>query len=268
MEVRLCDFGELDYALSLCEYNNVGIEVQSFGDVKLFNKDNIDKVPSIVLEHKRKLKKFLGGKSLHAPFQDLNLGTSGESLRDNTMKMFNYAYKIAKELGCTEIVVHNGYIPGTSFVDRWVERAADFWKEFFQDKDDSITICIENQFESTSEILIKEIDLVNDSRLKVCLDVGHANANSRMKVEDWIKTLGERIGYFHLHNNHGKLDRDDNDEHLGLDDGTIDMDSIIKLANQHCPNAILNLEPKPKYFEESLNWMKEHGYIKTNVYKK
>ena len=30
--------------------------------------------------------------------------------------------------------------------------------------------------------------------------------NANMSVEDWIKTLGERIGYFHLHNNHGKQD--------------------------------------------------------------
>ena len=264
MKVRLCDSGELDYTLNLCEENKIGIEVQTFGDTDLFNKKNIEKIPQEVLRHQKKLKKLPYGKSLHAPFQDLNLGTKGDSLIDYTMQMFNYAYKIAKELGCTEIVVHNGYIPGTSFMDKWVERAAEFWKKFFEDKDYSITMCIENQFEKTSDIFIKEIDLVNDERLKVCLDVGHANANSRMKVEDWIKTLGDRIAYFHLHNNHGNnVNKDDNDEHLGLNNGNIDMDSTIKLAMKYCPNAILNIESHPKYFEEDIKWLKEHKYIET-----
>ena len=26
-----------------------------------------------------------------------------------------------------------------------------------------------------------------------------------MPVEEWIATLGDRIGYLHLHNNHGKV---------------------------------------------------------------
>lgn len=51
-----------------------------------------------------------------------------------------------------------------------------------------------------------EVDVVNDHRLKICLDVGHAHCNSKMEVEDWIRTLGDRIYYFHLHNNHGKQD--------------------------------------------------------------
>ena len=82
------------------------------------------------------------------------------------------AYKIAKELGCTEIVVHNGFIPNTSFYEGWVRNATAFWQEFFADKDDSITMMIENQCEEDSEVLKMEIDSVNDPRLKVCLDIG------------------------------------------------------------------------------------------------
>ena len=75
---------------------------------------------------------------------------------------------------------------------------------FLKDKDDSITICIENQFELDSDMLIQIIDGVSDDRLKVCLDIGHAHANSIMPVEIWIETLGNRTAYYHLHNNHQK----------------------------------------------------------------
>ncbi len=119
------------------------------------------------------------------------MGSKNPMLKEATMKAFNYAYKIAKELGCTEIVVHNGFIPNTSFYEGWVKNAKAFWQKFFSDKDDSITMMVENQCEEDSEVLIRKIDSVNDPRLKVCLDIGHANANSNMSVEDWIITLGD-----------------------------------------------------------------------------
>ena len=256
-EIRLCDSGELDLTADLCISNGLGIEVQTFYDPYLTNMDEL------LEKHKQVLTSIKGGRSLHAPFWELNLGTKMLGVRNATIDMFNFAYKIAKELGCTEIVVHNGYIPGTSFIDGWVGRATAFWKEFFKDKDNSITMCVENQFESDSEIIIKEIDSVNDPRLKCCLDIGHAHANSNMSVEDWIKTLGDRIGYYHLHNNHGHLNikGHNNDEHLAIDDGTIDINKVLKLAEVYSPNAIWNIESKPEYLEKSVEFLKLNGYL-------
>ena len=90
-------------------------------------------------------------------------------LADNPFDRMSVAYKVAKELGCTEIVVHNGFVPNTSFYEGWVRNATAFWQEFFSDKDDSITMMIENQCEEDSEVLKMEIDSVNDPRLKICL---------------------------------------------------------------------------------------------------
>ena len=59
-------------------------------------------------------------------------------------------------------------------------------------------ICIENQFESDSELFISLIDEIND---------------------EWIKTLNNRIAYYHLHNNHGKqtiYGYNKDDEHLNV----------------------------------------------------
>ncbi len=261
-EIRLCDDANLDRVYTLCEHNNLGLEIQGFYNPALIDTEESKR---LLNEYKKALINFKGGKSLHAPFWDLNLGSKNAAIREATMNVFNYAYEVAKELGCTEIVVHNGFVPNTSFYEGWVRNATAFWKEFFSDKDDSITMMIENQCEEDSEVLKMEIDSVNDSRLKVCLDIGHAHANSNMKVEDWITSLGERIGYLHLHNNHGKVSGRPsylNDEHLGLDMGTMDIKKILELLEQNCPNAIWNIECKLDYISSSVEVLKNNGYLK------
>lgn len=262
-EIRLCDDAEVEKVMSLCLENNLGIEVQGFYNPILINTKESD---DILLKYKKALKDFKGGKSLHAPFWDLNLGSKNPAVREATMKAYNYAYDVAKALGCTEIVVHNGFVPNTSYYQGWVKNATAFWQEFFKDKDNSITMMIENQCEEDSEVLKMEIDSVNDSRLKVCLDIGHANANSNMSVEDWIKTLGNRIGYLHLHNNHGKISGRPsymNDEHLGLSDGTINVEKVFRLLEDHCPDAIWNVECRLDFIKESVDVLKKLKYIST-----
>ena len=261
-EIRLCDDASLSRVYNLCEQNKLGLEIQGFYNPALIGTQESNR---LLNEYKESLINFKGGKSLHAPFWDLNLGSKNAAVREATMKAFNYAYEVAKELGCTEIVVHNGFVPNTSFYEGWVRNATAFWKDFFSDKDDSITMMIENQCEEDSEVLKMEIDSVNDSRLKVCLDIGHAHANSNMKVEDWITSLGERIGYLHLHNNHGKVSGRPsylNDEHLGLDMGTMNMKNVLELLELNCPDAIWNIECKLDYIESSVNVLKENGYLK------
>ena len=260
-EIRLCDDADVGKVLELCINNNLGIEVQGFYNPNLIDNEENEK---LILNYNEVLSNFKNGKSLHAPFWDLNLGSKNSIIKEATMKAFNYAYRVAKELGCTEIVVHNGFVPNTSFYEGWVRNATAFWNEFFRDKDDSITMMIENQCEEDSEILKMEIDSVNDPRLKVCLDIGHAHANSNMSVENWITTLGNRIGYLHLHNNHGKqAGRPSymNDEHLGLDDGIIDMAKVFSLLEEHCPNAIWNIECKLDYIEKSVEILKKMRYL-------
>lgn len=256
-EIRLCDNGNIELCEELCRRYGLGIEVQSFYD------PTVD-VEELKKRYRDTFTKVSGGRSLHAPFFELNLGTKMKGVRETTMEMFNFAYDIAKELGCTEVIVHNGYIPGTSWYAGWVNRSVEFWREFFADKDDSITMCIENQFESDSELMKMEIDAVNDPRLKICLDIGHVNANTSVPVEEWIEDLGERIGYLHLHNNHGKhtvRGYNSDDEHLGLANGTMDIEKVLALLEEKCPNAVWALEPKDDYLDESVKVLQKLNYL-------
>ena len=86
-----------------------------------------------------------------------------------------------------------------------------------------------------------------------------------MPVEEWIKALKDRIVYYHLHNNYGKqtvLGYNKDDEHLGLTNGTIDMEKVLALAEEYTPNAIWNIECKVDFLKESVEYLKKLNYIK------
>ena len=259
-DIRLCDDGgNLIPTFELCEKNNLGIEVQGFYNPYIENKEELKE------KYMDNLKRINKGKSYHAPYWDLNLGTKIVEIQEAMLKIYNEAYSIAKGLGCTEMVIHSNYKPGTDWYGGWIKRAKELLNKFLSNKDGSITICIENQFESDSELLKNLIDEVNDSRVKICLDIGHANCNSNMKVEEWIETLKDRIYYYHLHNNHGKqtiFGYNKDDEHLGISNGTIDIEKVLNLAEEYTPNAIWNVESKAEYLEESIEVLKRLNYIK------
>lgn len=89
---------------------------------------------------------------------------------------------------------------------------------------------------------------MNRPNFKACLDIGHVNAYSHQTVEEWIKALGERIGYVHLHNNDGTRDT-----HQGLEHGTLSIQRVLQQLKHDVPHAKWSLEvADEKMLEESL----------------
>ena len=70
--------------------------------------------------------------------------------------------------------------------------------------------------------------------------------------------------YYHLHNNHGKqtiIGYNKDDEHLGLENGTIDVKNVLNIAEKYTPNAIWNLECKVEYLQNSIDFLKKLKYL-------
>ena len=255
MDIRVCDRGNLDKFdeyIDMVKKYKIGIELQTFSEPHLKNSKKL-------LGTQKTATQNIKHKSMHAPFWDLNLGSALPELRNLTIKYLDRAYNIAQELGCDSIVFHNGFVPFTGNRKNWVKRAADCWKTFFADKDDSITIMIENMLCLDSSVILEEMDAVHDKRLKVCLDIGHAHGHSDMPVYDWIKTLNKHIGYIHMHNNHGKINTVNNDEHNGFFDGTIDMKKVLQLVKKHCPTAILAIETRFEDAEQAVVFLQKYA---------
>ena len=232
---------EPEYA-SLCRQYGYGIEIQPFLD------------PGMVEVHQKVLGDLFP-RALHGPFGDLCAGSYDPKIRTVTRDRFELACRFARELNSPDIILHHGYVPGTSPPPSWVPRCVAFWQDFLQDKEQSFKFHIENMLEWDAVLLAEVIDGINDHRVDVCLDIGHCHCNSREAPLQWIERLGTRIGWVHLHNNHGETD-----EHLALDQGTIPMGDVCRTLLDHAPDAVWSLESFDEELPASIEWIKANGY--------
>ena len=244
----LCDDTEAASVAPLCQRYGVGVEVQAFYDPEVIEQ------PRALPEHER-LIEGITPRGLHGPFGDLCPGSFDPMVRDVARTRFEQAYSVAQQLGAEHIVLHHGYVPGTSGHSNWLKRSAAFWHDFILGKE-GVRVHVENMLEHDPELLADVIDAVDSPALDICFDTGHAHCNGRVAVLDWIERLGSRIGYVHLHNNHGS-----EDEHLGLGDGTIPMEDVLAALEDHAPDALWAIEAQVPYLEASLAWLAERGYV-------
>ena len=247
-ELVLCDDCKPEVVLPLCEKYGLGIEIQGF-----YNPREIKNKNKILRKYKRLLPEDIS-RYFHAPFADLCLGSATPKIVDVTRFYFDYAYKMAKKLNVKRITVHHGYIPGTSYPPNWINRSVAFWNEYLKDKD--ICFDMENQCEVDGTISREIVEKVNNEKLGLNLDIGHAHCNSKAEVVDWIKLLGDKITYVHLHDNHGQ-----SDEHLGLGKGNIELVKVLESLNEYAPNAVWALECRLEDMESSIEFLKQNKLI-------
>lgn len=250
-KIILCDDTSLMDTVSLCEKYNLGIEIQSFYDTEYImrEKNSIDETI--------KATEKLESRSLHGPFADLNMGSFDKMIRDTTMNRFNFAYEIATRLGASDIVLHHGFVPKTSYPPNWIKRSLIFLEDFISHKKNNIKIHLENVLEYDGDMMSEIIKNLQTTNIDICLDIGHAHCNSKISVVDWIKCLKNKIGYVHMHDNNGI-----EDEHLGFGMGNIPLDDVCKALEEFSPKAIWAIESKVQYLQNSLEWLQRRGYFK------
>lgn len=246
----LCDNGRCDYVAPLCIKYGAGIEIQGF-----YNPNDCGAKDGIMDFYKKHLPEKIG-KHFHAPFWDLCLGSANIKIRDVTRFYFDYALEIASELGCETITVHHGFVPNTSRPAGWIKRSSQFWNDFFASHNEDIVMCMENVCEQNPDVVIGLIDNAKNEKLGANLDIGHANCYSNTPVLNWIERLAGRIKYAHLHDNFGE-----NDDHLALGKGSMDITEICNALNKYAPDAIWALESDPDGLEESVKYLKERGFV-------
>ena len=173
---------------------------------------------------------------LHAPFNELFPCAIDRKARALAADRYRQAINLAKHYGATKVVIHGGYNPWIYYPIWYVEQSIAFWKEFLQ-KDTGVQIVLENVLETEPEWLTDIVKGVDDPRLKLCLDIGHVNAYSKIPVLDWLENWAPCISHFHIHNNDGSCD-----QHAALQKGTIPMKEFLRRAMELCPDATFTLE--------------------------
>jgi sugar phosphate isomerase/epimerase len=249
MPLYLCDNGHLEQIAPLCQRHKCGIEVQAFYDPSLLLER-----PEAVEEHQALLV-AIPQRALHGPFGDLCPGSFDPLVRELARHRFDGAVAVMRALHAGDLVLHHGYVPGTSHPSNWVRRSTAFWSAFLQAHQGRLRVHLENLLERDPAMLIDLVDAVGDPRLDVCLDVGHVHCHSPLPLPDWIRRLGPRIGYVHLHSNHGEAD-----QHLALGQGTLNMEKALGALLEHAPQAAWAIEASPvQAVVASLEWLDSRG---------
>ena len=189
---------------------------------------------------------------VHGPFFDLNAVSYDVKIAAVSSERMEQAYRAAALIGSRKMVFHSGYIPYMVFREGWAERMKNFWSGFLAGKPD-LQIRIENVVDPDPSMLRDFIQMTENPRIRLCLDIGHANCASKISAYDWAVTLKGMIGEMHLHDNHGERD-----EHLGLGKGTVAWQKIIERVLSDSPDCDLTMECLDRQdAEESVRLVRE-----------
>ena len=160
-----------------------------------------------------------------------------------------------RDAGIRQVVLHGGFIPHVYFPEWYVEQSVLFWRDFLQEVPPDFVLALENVMEPSPDTLVSIAAGVDDPRLGLCLDVGHANTCvSRTPPLDWIAPMAPYLRHVHLHNNRGQ-----DDLHSPLDEGTVPMGEIIDAVLEQAPRATFTIENQDAL--PSLRWLARQGYI-------
>ena len=187
--------------------------------------------------------------TLHAPFNELFPCAIDPRARVLAADRFRETIALAKGYGAEKIVIHGGYNPQMYYPCWYTEQSALFWKDFLKTLPEGLTVCVENVLEPTPDMLLDIVQGVEDPRLRLCLDVGHVNAYSKVSARDWIEKYGAYLSHLHIHNNDGTWDT-----HSALFDGTLPIRELVDVAMRET-EATATLE-LPKC-EPSVKWLLE-----------
>ena len=253
-------------ALKLIIEHGIGIEFNHFCISKTLDERTRDKTVSIM---KRDMENLGIGADMaicHGPFTEITPMAIDQIVVDAARTRLEQAYKGCEALGVKRMVVHTGLIPDLYYPEWHVKQSSAFWKEFMADKPEDFSLYIENVLDPDPEPLRDVIDKIDDPRVRVCLDIGHANAAGRVnrggtvkpwnaetdpsrntsegtEVYAWIKTLGPRIRHFHFHNNDGSFDA-----HQEVAQGTMDIPEVMKLIRKECgEDFTITIESRAAY---------------------
>lgn len=188
---------------------------------------------------------------LHGPFNELTPAAIDPLVLDVTKKRYQQAIKKAHTMGIQKIVLHAGFLPLVYYPEWFVERSAAVWRELLCDVPDDMTVCLENVLEPEPQLLTAIMEAVHDPRLRICLDLGHANScASALPPENWLRACAPYLSHVHLHNNQGGRDL-----HAALFDGVMDIAGLLSLLEALSPQATCTLELMQD--RPSLDWLVE-----------
>jgi sugar phosphate isomerase/epimerase len=197
----------------------------------------------------------IGLASFHAPFNELCPAAIDPLVVDVARRRYAQALKLMQGYGIDKMVVHSGYIPLVYDKTYFTDRSVEFWGEFLREHPGEYTLLLENVMEDTPDMLRDIVAGVDDGRMGLCLDIGHAGTIvSDLPMGKWIDGMARFLRHVHVHNNYRQYD-----DHNPPGDGHIDVDAAIRAIAGLGRAVTYTLEARRG--RESAQWMARRGFI-------
>lgn len=178
--------------------------------------------------------------TIHAPFMDVNIASLQETSRADSIKQIKNSINFANDIDAKAVVVHPGltsFLPNKYFPDKVIQAANDSIKELGEYGNDlGVLTTIENMPNFPSMIYenIYELnELLVSLDMPMTLDIGHAEHAGYPAEEMYF----DCIKHVHAHDNFG-----DDDSHLALGEGSIDLNTTINTLEKNKFDGIYILE--------------------------
>ena len=194
--------------------------------------------------------------SIHSPFMDVNIASLQEKSRLNSIEQIKSSIDLANKIDAETVVVHPGLMPflARPFEDKVYQTANRSIIELGNyGKDLGVNATIENMptFEGMIYKNMQDLhDFVSENEMFMTLDIGHANHVGYSADEMYF----DSIKHIHAHDNFG-----DDDSHLALGEGSIDLKHIIQTFESKNYDGIYIIEVNNN---DSIK--KSYEYIKEN----
>lgn len=236
---------------SIARAQGLGVEIAEYCTASNMDEDFEE-------HHKKVLAEVQGvpRRILHGPFNELFPCAIDPKARRLAAQRYRQACGLAASYGADKVVIHAGFVPNVYYPCWYTEQSILFWREFLKDMRENRIICLENVMESDPAWMRDIVKEVDDPRLAICLDVGHANVCSRVPISGWLETLGPWIRHFHIHNNDSRADT-----HSSLGQGNIPIEDVLRQAQGL--DASFTLEVTNGAVD--IEWLRQKGLLEEEI---
>ncbi len=188
------------------------------------------------------------------------------------LEIYERTMEAASLLGCKQVIFHPVRLRERIDSLRLRERIHDWNVRWFHDllpasERFNIYINIENTFDShhvqqggdppypytTGEDMLRLLHDVGSSRIRLCLDTGHANISGQ-NIPEMIRSFRGELSTLHLNDNYGHIAPIHEDLHLFPGNGRIHWTPIFQALKEIRYSGVMNIEPigeLPKLDENS-----------------
>ncbi|MHA2424107.1 MAG: sugar phosphate isomerase/epimerase family protein [Candidatus Thorarchaeota archaeon] len=206
-------------------------------------------------------------RTTHAPYDDVNLASLKEPIRRASLEIMKDCVDLSTDIDSSLLVLHAGFCPVNQLArhDDAIQRfRASLLELAMYAHDRGIKIGVENkQLGLDREIILypdEHLEIIqeyNDFDVGAVIDIGHANT-AEIDLAQYVRKLFSYIIEIHLHDNDGT-----HDSHLGLGEGTANIEGVLSILNKSkfTGPTILELDTKES-LEKAISYIDQKTHLR------